>query len=178
MVKIDTSEMKRMTRTKTSVFIRFLIKVCFLPITLEENDQRIGFKLISRRGLAYIVIYIIGLGLMAMLSLNLIVDEDTLSKMADENAVETYSIFFSNIFYISLIFPLLLAKGLNKTSVKIGWNEGLPFPKHGVKSIISYFCSTLGAVAAMVGFLLQFDVLHSYLNQICLIFSLSGKYLI
>ena len=168
--------MKRMTRTKTSVFIRFLIRVCFLPITLEEKDQRIGFKLISGRGLVYIVIYI-GMGLLAMLSLNLVLDRDTLSKITDGNVVETYTIFFSNIFYISYIFPLLLAKGLNKTSVKIGWNERLPFPTHGVKSIISYFCSTLGSVAALVGFLLQFDVPHSYLTKICLI-ALTGKFLI
>ena len=143
--------------TKTSVFIKFLIKVCFLPVRLEKNEQRVVFRLISKRSIAYIVIYM-GLGILAFMSGYLILDPDAFSKISNENVVETYAMFSNHILYMAFIFPLLLAKSLSMINIKMVWNEQLPFPKHGVKTIISYFGSVAGTLTALLGFLLQMDL--------------------
>ena len=177
MVTINNSGTRGMTPspTKTSVFIRFLIKVCFLPITLDENEQRIGFRLISWRSLAYVTIYI-GLGLLSVVPMNYILDEDSISNWRDGNVVETTTMSLNNILYISLIFPLLLAKGLNNINTKMVLNERLLFPKHGIKNIISFFGTIIGTVAAMIAFFWQFDGSLQDLAK-GIIITLSGKVL-
>ena len=158
MVSINTDKRNIFSSpTKTSVFIKFLIKVCFLPVKLEKNEQRVVFRLISKRSIAYIVIYM-GLGILSFMAYGLILDPDAKSKISGENVVETYTMFSNNIFFVAFIFPLLLAKSLSMINIKMVWNEQLPFPKHGVKTIISYFRSVAGAQTALLGFLLQMDL--------------------
>ena len=158
MVSINTDERNIFSSpTKTSVFIKFLIKVCFLPVKLEKNEQRVVFRLISKRSIAYIVIYM-GLGILAFMSMYLFLGPDAFSKISGLNVLEMYSMFSNNIFYMAFIFPLLLAKSLSMINVKMVWNEQLPFPKHGVKTIISYFGSLAGTLTALLGFLLQMDL--------------------
>ena len=158
MVSINTDKRNIFSSpTKTSVFIKFLIKVCFLPVRLEKNEQRVVFRLISKRSIAYVVIYM-GLGILAFMSGYLILDPDAFSKISNENVVETYAMFSNHILYMAFIFPLFLAKSLSMIKIKMVWNEQLPFPKHGVKTIISYFGSLAGTLTALLGFLLQMDL--------------------
>ena len=82
---------------------------------------------------------------------------------------------FNHILYTSLIFPLILAKGLNNVSTKMVLNEQLPFPKHGIKSIISFFGTITGTVAAMMAFFWQFGSLQNFARGIVIM--LSGKVL-
>ena len=174
--------------TKTSIVIRFLIKVCFLPITLEENKQRIGFRLISWRSLAYVIIYI-GLGTFLLFSpgllllllpaegrklMNSTTHEEKFTQFRAGNVLEKFTPYFNQLTHISFIFPLILAKGLNNINTKIVWNERLPFPKHGIKSIISYFGSITGTLISMITFFLQYDVPPQNC-AISLIVTLSGK---
>ena len=99
-----------------------------------------------------------GLGILAFMSMYLFLGPDAFSKISGLNALETYSMFSNNIFYMAFIFPLLLAKSLSMINIKMVWNEQLPFPKHGDKTIISYFGAVAGTLAALLGFLLQMNV--------------------
>ena len=158
MVSINTDKTNIFSSpTKTSVFIKFLIKVCFLPVKFEKNEQRVVFRLISKRSIAYIVIYM-GLGILSFMAYGLILDPDAKSKISGENVVETYTMFSNNLFFVAFIFPLFLAKSLSMIKIKMVLNEQLPFPKHGVKTIISYFGSVAGAQTALLAYLLQMDL--------------------
>ena len=176
MVTIDTTlEENNSSPTKTSVLIKFLIKVCFLPISFNKNEERIAFRVISLRCLAYTAIYV-GLGILSPLSMRFILNEDTLTKMKDgKNVVQKYTMLSNNIFCVSFIFPLLIAKGLDNINIKIVWNERLPFPKHGIKSIITYFVSVTGSQVALVAIFLQNDVPLQDLAR-CISVTLSGKF--
>ena len=45
-------------QTKTSVFIKFLIRICFLPLNIDEETETLSFKFLSLKSLLYVVLYI------------------------------------------------------------------------------------------------------------------------
>ena len=158
MVKINTSELN-FSPTKNSVFIKVLIKICFLPITIEGNERRISFKLLSKKSLAHVIIYYGFYSLISLSSMS-VFDSELLTKISQQNKLETFSVFSVAISSLSLIFPLVLARGLDRIDFQRVWEENLSFPKHGAKTIISFIGIIIGAVAAMFGYLInvQFPV--------------------
>ena len=159
--------------SKTSVFIKFLIKICVLPIEIEETGQKISFRFLSKSGLIYLVIYL-GLGILMSSFHTYFMDDDLTTQLSQMNSVETYTMFATGILNVSLMFPLLLAKGLNDVNVEMIWDERLPFPKHGVKTIMSFFGSIAGISACSLGVLLQFDITLQSLLKI-FIYLVSGN---
>ena len=160
MVKINTAEFRKQLNsrpTKTSVFIKFLIKICFLPITLEEAEGVVRFKLLSKKTLAHVLIYW-GLYLLMSISLSVLSIGKALSIIAEQNILETFSIAAGNISTVAFIFPLLLSRGLDNMDIRMVWNERLPFPKHGVKAIVSHFLVVIGYFAAFWGYLTPLNI--------------------
>ena len=106
MVKINTTEFRKQLSsrpTKTSVFMKFLTKISFFPITLDEAEGVIRFKLISKKTLAHVLIYW-GLLLLIMSIMGAQMDVKVLSTIAEQNVFETFSIMAGNISYISIMF--------------------------------------------------------------------------
>ena len=160
MVKINTTEFRKQLSsrpTKTSVFMKFLTKISFFPITLDEAEGVIRFKLISKKTLAHVLIYW-GLLLLIMSIMGAQMDVKVLSTIAEQNVFETFSIMAGNISYISIMFPLLLCSGLNNMDIRMVWKERLPFPKHGVKAIVTHFGTVIGYFAAFWGYLTPLDI--------------------
>ena len=140
--------------TKTAAFVKFLIKICFLPIAFKKDEGKIRFKFMSRKSLVFFIIYF-GSFVIMTISLKYIVGDDFFEIIKEKNILETLSVGSNSISGVAIIFPLLLARGLD--NMDVGWvsSDLLPFPKHGRKTICSYFGSSFGSNIAMLGYLLQ-----------------------
>ena len=161
MVKINTAEFRKQLNsrpTKTSVFIKFLVKICFLPITLDEAEGVIRFKLISKKTLTHVAIYGGLYLLITSIDASILMGEDILPKIAQQNKLDTFSLISLWVTNISIIFPLLLSIGLNKMDIRMVWNERLPFPKHGVTAIVSHFLAVMGFFAAAMGYVTALEI--------------------
>ena len=159
MVKINTVESGKQLSsrpTKTSFFIKFLIKICFLPITLD--DGMIRFKLVSKKTMAHVGIYW-GLLLIIMTIYSAYFMDDTvMSKILEQNGLEIFSIMSGLVANISVLFPILLAKGLNNMDLRLVWKERMPFPKYGVIVILAQFLIVIGFFGAFWGYLTPMDI--------------------
>ena len=85
-------------------------------------------------------------------------DGKVLAKIAEQNIMETFSIAAGNISNVAFIFPLLLSRGLDKMDIGMVWNERLPFPKHGVKIIVSHFLVVIGYFSAFWGYITPLNI--------------------
>ena len=110
MVKVNTLTIVS-TPTKTFVFINFLIRSCFFPITVEEGDREISFKWISRKTLSHLLFYCVSYILILSCLLYSLFDYEFMMKILEKNTLETLSINCCLIGQIALLFPLILAKG-------------------------------------------------------------------
>ena len=143
--------------SRTSLFLKFLIKICFLPITFEENERVIRFKWISRKTLSYVVIYCGGY-VLGFFCAN-IVDTDALRKISEMNVIETLTISAGgSIAMVAITFPLILGRQLNNIDINMVWDEQLPFPRHGLKTIFSSVGLNLGTNIGMLGMFLRFNI--------------------
>ena len=163
MVKINTE--LHSSPTKLSAFIRFLVKICFLPITIEEEERKISFRWKSRKTCTYLVAYVLSYILFTMLIATILMNEEVLKKFSEKNIVENLSVFAGSSGGSGLIFPVILARGLDDISLKSVWDKNLSFPKHGVQTIISYFGMIIGSCVGYVGYILQFDLEMDYIAK-------------
>ena len=142
--------------SRTSLFLKFLIKICFLPITFNENERKIRFKWISRKTLSYVVIY--GGGYVVCAFCVNFVDTDTLRKISEMNVIETLTLTSQgSITIMAITFPLILGRQLNNIDINMVWDEQLPFPRHGLKTIFSSVGLNLGTNVGMFGMFLRFN---------------------
>ena len=155
MVKINTSDLGY-SHTKTSVFIKIIIRICFLPITIED-DRRISFKLMSKKTLAFGIIYFGCYFIISFFSIYCLGSE-MMTKISEQNKIETFSVFSSSISTVSLIFPLVLAKALDQEYFQNFYDDQLTFPKQGIKTIIAFFGFIIGSVLAVSGYIMHLDM--------------------
>ena len=139
---VNIAPMEIENKTKTSRFIEFLVKVCFLPIATEDNGRRIRFKPTSCRTLVHMMIYW-GTFLLLSLCMLWVFDDVTLIKLMGRNGLESIAASSTGLQSVALIFPILLARGLDHTKAEMVL-DGVQFPAHGVKTIVSYFGVNLG----------------------------------
>ena len=124
---------------------------------MEENCRKIKFKFVSLKTLIYLTIYgggFILLHLFFIFGLN----RDILEKIIARNKLETFSVFSSSVCSLAIIFPLILSSGLNNLNISLVWDQHLPFPAHGGKTILFYFGAVCGGNAAMLGYLLSLEI--------------------
>ena len=91
--------------TKTSMFLRLLIKICFVPI--YPKDEKIVFKVLSIKTLLFLLIY--GAGFFILEACVILISEIKPEIIIEENAggsgfIETISFFLtflSGAFYFT-----------------------------------------------------------------------------
>ena len=101
---VRRSPNEEIKQTKTSVFINVLIKICFLPISVNKLTETITFKFLSVRTLVYIVMYIgpnILINILWFWSPNAINQFNT-----NQNFIEVASGWFTMISGLCLLLPL------------------------------------------------------------------------
>ena len=128
MVKVNTLDFQS-SPTKTSVFVKFLIKISFLPITLNEDQRRIRFQFASLKTLIYLIIYTGGF-ILLNLSSAFIIDSETLEKISARNKLETFSVFSGGVCSLAIIFPLILSRGLDNLDTRLVWDQGSVLHSH------------------------------------------------
>lgn len=129
-----------MMKTKTSMFLNILVKTCFLPITLK-NDQ-IVFKLFSMKSLIF-TIYTFGLyfGFMAINFMNI-----KIVFHSNTSFVERMTTIVLSLSYIlAYSMPLSLSVAMSKMDrISLSWNT-LLWPDKGIKILMVIFGSFTGA---------------------------------
>ena len=91
-------------QTKTSTFIKVLIKICFLPISLDMPTESITFKLLSLKTLVYIVMYI---GPNIFINVLWFWSPDAVNQFnTKQNFIEVASGWFTMISSLCLLLPL------------------------------------------------------------------------
>ena len=133
-MKISPQSEPQSKLTKTSLFLKFLINICFLPITFKENDGTVRFKWMSRKTLVHIFIY--GGGYVFCCILVHLVDKDIMEKISEQNVIESLSISSGSITIVAIIFPLVLGAQFHQTDLKMLWAEQLSFPKQGLRGVV------------------------------------------
>ena len=150
------SPQSKSTSSKTSVFLKFLIKICFFPITFVENERKIGFKWISRQTFVYVIFYCGGY--FVIQSSMFFVDTEMMKRISEMNVIETWAISSSSISILAITFPLILARKLNNMDLRMVWDGSLAFPRHGLKNIFCIVGLNLGSNVAIFGMFLQFNI--------------------
>ena len=91
-------------QTKTSVFIKVLIKIGFLPISIDKLTDTITFKFLSLKTLVYIVMYI---GPNILINVLWFWSPDAISQFnTKQNLLEVASGWFTMISGLCLLLPL------------------------------------------------------------------------
>ena len=172
LLDMKISPQQQLKSTKTSLFLKFLIKICFLPITFEENDGTIRFKWISIKTLAHMFIYCGGFVFCCIFVH--FVDTDMIKRISQQNVIESLSISSGSITVVAIIFPLILGRQFNQTDMSMVWDEKLAFPKQGLRTIFSAVGQNIGTNVGIMGFFLQFDLSWKTLFKIQLILFLGN----
>ena len=114
---VRRSPNEEIKQTKTSVFINVLIKICFLPISVNKLTETITFKFLSVRTLVYIVMYIgpnILINILWFWSPNAINQFNT-----NQNFIEVASGWFTMISGLCLLLPLGTFINTNKSKLHL-----------------------------------------------------------
>ena len=141
--------------------VRFLIKICFIPVNYDMIEQKISFRFCSS---AFITFFIINYGI--LLSSNVLLYSTTASiqdkiteYMENLNIIDFISDIIFGLFtsWLAPCCLVLLAKGIPKIEV-IALADDLKWPTHGGKHILSLFLCVLGALAPTVAlWVMMFD---------------------
>ena len=152
--QINFDNEKKMATPK---FIKFLIKINFLPIKM--NKEKIFFKVQSKRFIIHFIIYWIPLILSffyfwTMSAVNGLIDKmSRVSTFAEEFAT------YSTVAIVAAIFiPTKIAAGLNNQPLNLILNPAIRFPRHGAWTLASFLMMFIGSNIHMAGLLLQLDV--------------------
>ena len=121
-------------KTWTAIFLEFLVKTCFLPISIKED--KIAFKIFSRKtclhiflslsffSLSFLLIFVFGgTGLEMM--------------MAGAGSYELVSLVLMGLSMVTaLVIPAILSAGLASLGPEIILRSNLRFPKKAYRIII------------------------------------------
>ena len=155
--------------SKISAFIKFLVKIRYLPVTINEEERKIRFRLMSTRTWTHFGLYFVSYSLWTTFYVVYLWDPENLDKISEKNIIETFSTNSGTASAMALFFPLVLARGLDNVNLEAFWDNQLPFPKHGVKTLLSYLWMLTGSGVAQLGYILQFDFTSDYIVRVILL---------
>ena len=140
------------SRTRTSLFIRLVIKSCLLPVSLnfEKNIVRYNFwskltmihlLLFYAPNIAALFLYWYGCQQSGILS----------HFMENASFAEKFSSFGTCLIFFALYLILPLAKRLNSLPAHLVVRDQLKFPKYGFWNIFGFLSMTTGCVLFNTG---------------------------
>ena len=130
--------------SKSYSFMRFCIRLRLLPIE-DGHINEVRFKLLSWRAVAHIVLYH-GLMIVFFLfqSLYAYFNNFSLSKPS-ASPMGKIAAYSSSIITISVVFPIVIAKGLNGFPQEIILNNNSKWPRGIGKIIMGFFLRFTGS---------------------------------
>ena len=141
--------------------VRFLIKLCFIPVNYDRKEQKISFRFCSSAVITFcIIVYGILLTSNALLYSTVVGIQDTIKEYTENsNIIDDFSGIILGLItsVVSPCCPVLLAKGIPLIKV-IALADDLKWPTLGGKHILSFFMCLLGVYAPSVAFwIMMFD---------------------
>ena len=146
-------------KTATAKFLHFLMNVGFLPLTVDEKEANVKFKLWSKSTMFHVLILSVYFGLVFFYFLVALGGNVFGTVNTHLTAVEMISLWASCLSHISIIFPITIAKGLSSASIPASLilNPNQSFPKHGARTILATGVSVLGGVLFVTGFMIKLN---------------------
>ena len=113
-----------------SKYVAFLVKFCIIPVSF--NEDKIQFKWISWKTCVHIIFNFVLTITFSMIHWHL--DPNLVDKVGRSSGENTAigkinMILWSFTFMFSLLFPIILAKGLDNANADLIMNERLCWPK-------------------------------------------------
>ena len=169
-MRVNTVEMRKSSPppTKLSTFLKFLVKIRFLPVTISEDEGKMRFRFMSRRTLEHIVLYLVSWTLWTTFYFIYLWDEAEVKKLQEAKTtsfIEKFCAHSSGGGGLTALFPLLLARGLDNVHLDAVWDHQISFPKHGLKTISCFLWILVGSCLGQLGYLLQFDLASNYIYK-------------
>ena len=146
-------------KTATAKFLHFLMNVGFLPLTVDEKEANVKFKLWSKSTMFHVLILSVYFGLVFFYFLVALGGNVFGTVNTHLTAVEMISLWASCLSHISIIFPFTIAKGFSSASIPASLilNPNQTFPKHGTRTILATGISVLGGVMFVTGFMIRLN---------------------
>ena len=144
----------------TSKFMHMLMKVGFLPLTVDEREDKVKFKLWSKSTMFHILILSMYFGVIFLYA-TMFSAANLFDKIRTQlTTIETTSLWGSCLSHLSITFPIIIAKGLSSASTPASLllNPTLKFPKHAKSTIVATGVSVLGGVLFVTAFLIKTSV--------------------
>ena len=109
---------KSQKRSKTEIFMKTLIKICLLPVSLDKETNTISCKSWSRPAVLHVIFFVMPTIIMPNLNFFLAlfkeVTPEVLEKyLKSQTFVEVASFLSSFLILVSLSFPIILCKHIN-----------------------------------------------------------------
>ena len=171
-MKINTLQFrnnKSSPPSKISAFVQFLVKIRYLPVTVNKEERKIRFRLMSTRTWTHIGLYLVSYTLWSTFYMVYLWDPEAVEKISEKNIIEKISTNSGTASVMALFFPLVLARGLDNVDLEAFWDQQLPFPQHGIKTLLSYLWMLTGSGVAKLGYILQFDLSSDYTLRVILL---------
>ena len=149
----DMNETKR-DKSKTTIFLRSLIKIFFIPITIDPVRNEIHFRFWSKPTILHIILYWIPFLAIEMFALYLAkVSGLTDHIESNSSTIEMYSKWIQNIIQLAMFFPLMICYQIAKKKLSADLFLGYACcPGHSWYNCLSIFLQFFGSLAHMIYF--------------------------
>ena len=175
----DKNETKK-EKSKTTRFLRSLIKIFLIPITIDPVKNEINFRFWSKPTILHIVLYWIPFFASEIYSLYL-ANVSGLTDHIDSSSstIELYSKWMTYVIQLALFFPLILCYQIGKKKLSADFFLGYArCPGHAWYNCLSIFLQYFGSLAHMIYFMHSSDLeynmyMQSLVTYIILLFILA-----
>ena len=162
----DKNETKK-DNSKTTRFLRFLIKIFLIPITIDPVKNEMNFRFWSKPTILHIVLYWIPFFAIEVYSLYL-ANVSGLTDHIDSTSstIEMYSKWMSYIIQLAMFFPLMICSQIGKKKFSADSFLGYAHcPRYAWYNCLSIFLQYFGSLAHMIYFMNSSDLEYNMYMQ-------------
>ena len=158
----DQNETKR-DKSKTTKFLRLLVKIFLIPLTIDQTKNEIRFMFWSKPTMFHIILYWIPFFALEIYTLYL----GKVSGLTDHieltsTVIEQYSKWFQYIIQLAMFLPLMLCYQIGKKKLSADLFLGCAHcPGHVWYNLMSIFLQFLGGLAHMLYYMHTYDLEHN-----------------
>ena len=118
-------------------FVRFLIRMCVMPLGVEDDKEEVTFKFMSMKTIVHFLIYF-GLNIVFSLTVDLYTNLNKMTfSSAAKGQVESMVGNSTSILMTAVVFPILISAKLNRFPKRIILNKSSAWPRGMWKIILS-----------------------------------------
>ena len=109
---------KGFQQTRTEMFMRFLLKICYFPGIFDKEKMTITFKLWSRQTVVHVLIYLFLFTMLYCINTSMLLTFEELEELIETKSfVELASLGISLIGLLAICMPLLIFKNFDNMNI-------------------------------------------------------------